>query len=532
MTTASKTELVISAVDKATSTINAIGARLDAVVKPAADLHKALGKLYDATGLGAVQSAVGSLKDNIIGLGQAVIGIGGVYAGTIGSVLMFANHAAEAADKIGDLSARYHIASKDLQVYGSLMEEAGAGSVDDAAASLGKLQKAMNEALHGGKEQAAAFQGIGISLEQLRGMKPDQVILRMADAFKGSERDLQKNAVLLQLMGRNGNAWMGIMDQGAASISERYAQMTADGRIFSDEQLQQADTFDKSWRRLQGTIEGIKNMFGLQLANALTSVIDKVQQWGVANRQLMQGKFDKFLQALPGVLDTATEALSALWAIAEKVGSVFKLLSAVLGPVGSMMMLLLAVFSPMLIAVGQLFFSIGKVVWVFGQMTGILPAVGTALRVVWAAMMANPIAMLVTAIIGLAVVVYENWDKIFTYVSDAWVRIKGVFDVNFFDGLIQVWIEAWQGMANGILGIIKTILPESILPEALNNMNFTFAADRAQRLTADRAAAQRTEVGGVLRVQIEGAPARVTELKKAGRAMDIDVSAGLAMVGS
>lgn len=58
-------------------------------------------------------------------------------------------------------------------------------STADRPKIWGKLQKAMNEALQGGKKQAAAFHGVGISLEQLKVMKPDQVILRMADAFKG-----------------------------------------------------------------------------------------------------------------------------------------------------------------------------------------------------------------------------------------------------------------------------------------------------------------------------------------------------------
>ena len=59
----------------------------------------------------------------------------------------------------------------------------------------------------------------------------------------------------------------------------------------------------------------------------------------------------------------------------------------------------------------------------------------------------------------------------------------------------------------------------------------SFATDRANNLTAAKAAsAGKTEVGGTLKIQVEGAGAKVTELTRAGNAMDIDVTAGLAMM--
>jgi hypothetical protein len=87
----------------------------------------------------------------------------------------------------------------------------------------------------------------------------------------------------------------------------------------------------------------------------------------------------------------------------------------------------------------------------------------------------------------LGVLIYQNFDSIVEYVQVAWDRIKGVFDVNFFDGLIQIWLEGWQALGNGIASILKSILPEKLMPDALKNFQFEFASKRAEAVTGQGA---------------------------------------------
>lgn len=557
MTQQNRAEIVISAVDKATGVINQVSARLENAMRPVADLSKAFGNLYKATGLSAVGKAVGGLTDSLKGLATTTLGIATASVSAAGGVLLFANRAVDAADKIGDLSERYHIASKDLQVYGSLMEEAGVGTVEDAAASLGKLQKAMNEAIHGGKEQAAAFAGVGISIAELKKLRPDQVVERMADAFQGSDKDMAKQAVLLELMGKNGTAWMSIMDKGGTVIRERYQQMIADGRILSDEQIAQADRSDKAWRRMVGTIEGVKNALGLQLAEKLQPLIEGVQRWVVVNRELIQSKFDQFLAKLPALLDAGVELFSGLWSVLEGVVGAFSAISNVIGPTAALLLVVGGAMSPMILAAGQLFFALGKVGWIIGSLAvqafpvlmsavsglawlfnllagALLKDLATALRAVWALMLANPIGVLVAAVAGLAVVVYSNWDAIVAYVSAAWERIKSVFEVSFFDGVWQAALEGFQALLNGVLGMLKSVLPSFAMPKAFEQFQFQFATDRAQRLTAAQAAqSQRQDISNQISIKIdaEGRP-RVTEMKPGSPQTQIDVMSGLSMVGA
>lgn len=531
MAVQSKTELVISAVDKATATLNLIGAKLEGLVKPAHDVHKALGKLYDATGLGAVKSAVGSLSNSLVGLAKTTLGVGGAYIGATGTIVSLGISAAEAADNVGDLAEKYQVAANSLQVYGALVEEDG-GTMEDAAAAIGKLKKAMNEAMHGGKEQAEAFRGVGISIADLKHMKAEEVMERMAGAFKGSDKDLAKQAVLLQLMGKNGQVMMGTFNRGADGIRDKFAEMRTDGRLFSDEQLAQADKFDKVWKRLHGTFDGLKNVLGLKLANGLMPLLNSAQNWMNTNRDKMNEGMDKFVQRVPAIVEIGIQLFQGLWGAAQIVGKAFKTVNGVLGPTGTTMLMLGGLMSPVILASAKLAWALGGVGLKLAVLISKIPGVSTALSAVWRVMLANPIGLLIAAVVGLGLIIYKNWDGIVAYVSGAWERIKAVFSVNFFDGVIQVWMEAWQALGNGILGIIKTILPDVLMPEAMRNFKFSFASEHAANMTAAQAAAGKTEVGGTLKIQIDGAPAKVTELSKKGQAMDIDVSSGLYMAGA
>lgn len=524
-----KAEIVITAVDKATATLNQISNRLEAATLPARNLSAALGKLYNATGLGAVKSAVGGLTSSIAGLAAASVGIGGVYAGTIGSLLSFANHAADAADKIGDLSARYQVHAHTIQVYGGLVEEAG-GSTEDAAAAMGKLRKAMNEAVHGGAEQVAAFNGIGISMEKLKKMSPEEVMQQMADAFKGSNKEGEKNAVLLELMGKNGSIFMDVMNKGSAAYQQRLEEMRADGSLLTEEQLQQADDYDKSWRRLQRTLEGVKTALGLKLAHALESTVQWMQKWVVIHREAIDKKFEEFLKKLPSLLEAAAQMLQGLWSVAQAVGSVFKMVNSVFGGTGAALLLVGGIMSPVILAAGQLAFAVGKALWIVGNFTRIIPIVGTLLRGLFAIFLANPIGLLITAVTTLAYVIYQNWDNITAYVGEAWERIKSVFSVGFFDGLFQLWLEGWQAFGNAIVGIIKTLTPDFLMPDSLKNFKFTFATEHAQNVTTQAAQAQQQNIKNTVRLEIdsEGRP-RVKELSAGSDNTTIDVMSGLNM---
>lgn len=358
---ANKAEIVVTAVDSASAKLVAIGARLDALARPVARVSNSFAGLYKAAGLSDVQAAVGKFGGRLRDL--AAVGAAGVavLGGVAVATMNFAKRSVDAADAVGDLAERYQTSSQTIQVYGSLLEEAG-GSVEDAAVSIGKLRKAITEANAGGKEQLAAFQGIGISAAELRDMKPEEVLLRMADAFKASTNENAKQAVALTTMGKNGTVMISTLNQGAEGIQARFKQMREEGALFTEEQMRIADQGDKAFSRMGRTFDSLRNSLGLQLAEKLIPLVDQITKWAIANRALISSKFDEFLQRLPEIISTVRDVLGALWAITTAVVGAFRSVVNVLGPTGTLIAGLALLLAPSILAFGSLAFAVYGVV--------------------------------------------------------------------------------------------------------------------------------------------------------------------------
>lgn len=150
---------------------------------------------------------------------------------------------------------------------------------------------------------------------------------------------------------------------------------------------------------------------------------------------------------------------------------------------------------------------------IFGTLAGLIGKVAIAVRGLGIALLASPWGIAIAAVAALALIVYNNWDKIVGYVSGAWDRIKGVFEKDWFSGLLQGWLEVWQGFGNSIVGILKSLVPDFLMPDSLKNFQFEFASKRAAGETPlaaagalPAAAGGRTNLQGDMTVRFENAP--------------------------
>lgn len=435
----------------------------------------------------------------------AGVAIGGAAAGLVG----FAKSAADAADKIGDLSSRYQIGSETLQVYGAMVEAAG-GSMEDAAAGIGKFKKAMNEATHGGKEQAEAFAGLGISLKQLKKMTPEEAMLKMSEAFKGSEKDMAKQAILLQLMGKNGTIFMDAMNQGPEEFKRLMAEMRADGRLLTKEQQSNADRFDKSWRRMTGTLEGVKNKIGLSLATKLEPLLNKFQVWlaGDGGKRIA-AEFDKIFTSEN--IETFVDALKGVWTVVKAVASAFKTLIDFIGPTATMFLVASVALAPLASA-----------------LISTATAMGSVLKVTLAIANAFPILTTSAGVAGLAIFAAFKAYQAYQRLSETQDRVAA-----------DTGVRADKRAAYD--DVLRSVGGEKFAAAYGKNTDFqtldtvVSGLERGGKVatgTAARLAAMPVDVSGTLKIEVNSTTgqSKVTEIKKAG-ALDFAVSTGPLMQG-
>lgn len=537
-----ETSITIRAIDKASYAVLGVAAKFETLNKKMASVSQAgyaFGQLSQqlaplSNRLSNIGSKWGAASRRITGVGLA---IGGVAAGLIG----FAKSTTDVGDHINDLSDRYLVSGEAIQLYGKMVAESG-GSFDDAAVGIGKLKRAMHGALNGDQESRNAFAGIGISVKDLAKLKPEEVLTRMADAFsahKGQEKSAAKQAILLQLMGKNGELFMQTMNAGGDKIKKTYAEMNKNGEILDKRQRAIAGSFSDSWDRMVGTLDGLKNKVGINLAENLQPQLDRFQNWlgGEGGKQI-QAQFKSIFTTKN--IDILVSGLKGVWHVAKDLAKTFRWMVEALGPTTTAFIGLGVALAPVGVALAstaKFMWDAGKaVMFIGGNIPGVasgLASIGGAARLAIGGVKAFGIA----ASVAFAPVVIAAAAALAAFKAfEAYKRLNDTQEQFGKDNAVrQKKREAYSVLFRSIGGdkFADAYGPNTDF-QTLNTV--ASGLERGGQVapgTAARLAAMPVDVSGTMKIEVSAAPgttARVTELKKGGR-LDFESSTGPMMQG-
>jgi len=170
----------IANLNKAEQATKAFASGADASVNRANDsftkLNNTTGGLF--TGLSRLKTAI---------TGAAFIG--------------FARSALQMADAIQDLSNSTGIAVGNIVAFQSATKAAG-GSAEGAAKGLQNFYLQIDAAAEGSAKLQAAFQGVGVSLDDLRTMSEADLLAKTLEGLAGMEASAAKTALQAELLGK------------------------------------------------------------------------------------------------------------------------------------------------------------------------------------------------------------------------------------------------------------------------------------------------------------------------------------------
>jgi hypothetical protein len=222
-------------------------------------------------------------------------------------------------------------------------------------------------------------------------------------------------------------------------------------------------------------------------------------------------------------------------------------------------------------------------------LVAIAPMLATATAATWAwtaALLANPLTWVVAAVIvgiaaiaGAAWLIYQKWDDIVSFFTGLWDSVKAAFDEGFIQGVAKVletfnpavWIsrginalietlfginlaqigrdwmsglgagmaEAWQGLTSWLESAVTGLIdwmPDWVKEQLGLDIgtNGALVAPALPQVQPAIGPAQRTQVGGAVKVQFENAPAnmRIRDVSSTTPNFGVDVDAGYAMAGT
>lgn len=176
-----------------------------------------------------------------IGVGASVAGLAALGKATV-----------DAMAKMKDLGIESGTTAAAISRFEEPARKAGS-SVDAVASSIFKVSKALLDARDPMSGAGQALRSIGLSAEQLKGLKPDEAFEKIARSLSQYSDGVQKNAVMQELFGKSGREMSRVIAEIAdkaellATVTDKDAE-AADR--FGDQMVELKMLSEQTWRSM------------------------------------------------------------------------------------------------------------------------------------------------------------------------------------------------------------------------------------------------------------------------------------------
>lgn len=389
----------------------------DALQREIIETENQLNKLESAANQSnAALNKFSAVADNISGGAQKVAdatrGISVAAGGAAVGMLGMAVSAGAAADDINTLAKQSGFGTDEIQKWQYAADRMDV-SVETIISSARKMKKNM---VSTSKDTIAAWEELGVAVTDSNGELRDSttVFYEAVDALAKVENETQRDTLAMQLFGKSADEMAGIIDDGGTALKEMGAEAEASGLILSQDALDGANAFNDGLDTLKAKAQQAFFSSGAALAENL----------------------------LP-LLDTLVEKLSvALSWIASLDGETITMIGTVL--------LAVAAISP--------------IAGIISKITGSIQLVTQAINF----LIANPIVLLIAAIVALVVLIATKGDEIQAILQKVdnflqnvfatdWTKIFGPVLGNILNGFLKNVQIIWDSIKSIFSGVIDFI---------------------------------------------------------------------------
>lgn len=190
----------------------------------------------------------------------------------------------EHVSHIKDLSDQLGMSAESVQRLGYAFAQGGA-TQEDFVKGQTKLTQKMQEAREGNEEALKSFARVGITLEEVQRLTPDEMMVRFADALAEADDPALQLAAAMDLLGKSGRSLVPTLKEGGDALK---AYMR-DARALTDDQVQ----------AIEAMAQKTENFFAKSKTNILAGVArnvmmsdDKALQFGGAIVGAGEGAID------------------------------------------------------------------------------------------------------------------------------------------------------------------------------------------------------------------------------------------------
>lgn len=368
------------------------------------------------------KTSLQDIADKGVKIGAAVVAGAGV---AVGGLMALANGTSETAAGWLELSQRTDIGVESLQKWGYAAEMSGA-DIGKLEVGMKKLSDTMVDAQNGSETAKSAYENLGISMEQLSTMTPEETFEQVMYSLADMEDGALKNSIGNDLLGKSFTELKPLLAEGSDGMEALKLKAEEMGIVMSEDSVVAAEGFGDSLDNVKVSFNGIKDKIVAELLPKLSELLE----W--------------FMTKMPSIQEFAGNAFGA---IKDAIGFITDNSSILIPILGG----LLGAFVAMKI--------ISIISGLMAAYTAFTTTATGAQLTLGAAMMANPIGLVITAIaalIAIGIALYMNWDKIKAGAQALWEKIKTVF-AGIKDSISEK-VTAIMSVVSNVFSKIKEVM--------------------------------------------------------------------------
>ena len=180
---------------------------------------------------------------------------------------------AKQADSLG-------LATESLAGYQHAASIAGVNA-EQLGKGILRMEKNISDATNGLTTAKRAFEGLGLSAEELQSKSPEQQFETIADAFGTVTNQADRARIAQDLFGRSGVAMLNMFNNGSRGIRDAVAEAEKLGLTFNRVDAAKVEMANDAVTRLRALFTGVARTLAIQVAPFIEAAANKLVDMGV-----------------------------------------------------------------------------------------------------------------------------------------------------------------------------------------------------------------------------------------------------------
>ena len=267
-------------------------------------IEKTLNGEASKAGKSAGSALSGALGGALKGGAGALAALGTAAATTGKALFDAASETAQYGDTIDKASQKMGVSAEFYQEWDAVLQHSGTSM----GAMTNTFKTLSNAVQDGSKDQIAAFEKLGLSMEQLSQMSTEQVFEEVVKGLQGMEEGTERTALASDLLGR-GAMEMGALFNTSAEDTQKMIDTVHElGGVMDDVAVKNAAAFQDSMQDLSTAFEGVKNSAMNNFLPGITTVMDGLSDLLSGQK----GATDKLQEGFQNIITNIVDALPTL----------------------------------------------------------------------------------------------------------------------------------------------------------------------------------------------------------------------------